>query len=292
MTQEFKEIVYDEPAPGVARITMNRPEQRNAQGLTMTYELNAAFDRAAHDDAVKVIILAGVEPHFSSGHDLGGDRSVSLKDFETIGTWGGFEAGGTEGRFGREKEVYLEVTERWRNLPKPTIAQVQGKCIAGGLMLAWCCDLIVASDDAQFQDPTPNFGVCGVEFFMHPWEIGTRKAKEWLFTTDWLTASQARELGMVNQVIPRAELADKTLELATRIAEKPMFALKTVKEAINHIEDLQGRRHGMQHVFGLHHLCHAHNQMVYGIPMDPHGLPKAARDAYLSKVKPASDAAE
>ena len=103
-------------------------------------------------------------------------------------------------------EIYLEMCERWRNLPKPTIAQVQGKCIAGGLMLAWVCDLIIASDDATFKDPVIDFGICGVEFFNHPWELGIRKAKEF-FTADEITAQEAASYGMVNRVVPRDELA-------------------------------------------------------------------------------------
>ncbi len=178
---ELETVLYEIPAAGVARITMNRPQQRNAQNVRMTYDLNAAFDRAAQDDAVKVIILAGSDPHFSAGHDLR-DRT-SAAEFETVGTWGGFNLPGAEGYMAHEEEIYLGMCRRWRNLPKPTIAQVQGKCIAGVLMLAWVCDLILASDDAQFQDPVVEMGVCGVEYFAHPWEVGARKAKELLFTT-------------------------------------------------------------------------------------------------------------
>src|SRR5690606_20380534 len=219
-----------------------------------------AFDRAARDDDIKVIILAGDGPHFSSGHDLGGDRGRTWRDFPVVGTWAGFDLGGAEGRYAREKEIYLEITERWRNLPKPTIAQVHGKCIAGGLMLAWCCDLIVAASGARFRDPTLEMGVCGVEFFMHPWEVGVRQGKEWLFTSDWLTAEDAKALGMVNRVVADADLASFPLYLAARIARKPAFALKATKEAINHVQDVQGRRNAMMHVFSLHHLCHANNE--------------------------------
>src|SRR4051794_25239130 len=149
------------PADHVARITMNRPEACNAQNLQLTYDLNAAFDFAAQDDDVKVIILAGADPHFSSGHDLrGGASGKTHADYPVVGTWGGFSAKGQEGMMANEEEIYLGMCRRWRNIPKPTIAQVQGKTIAGGLMLAWVCDLIVASDDAMFQDPVVNWGVC------------------------------------------------------------------------------------------------------------------------------------
>lgn len=280
-SQASEQVRYEVPLPHVARITMSRPEARNAQGLQMTYELNAAFDRAARDDDIKVIILAGDGPHFSSGHDLGGDRGRTWRDFPVVGTWAGFDLGGAEGRYAREKEIYLEITERWRNLPKPTIAQVHGKCIAGGLMLAWCCDLIVAASGARFRDPTLEMGVCGVEFFMHPWEVGVRQAKEWLFTSDWLTAEEAKALGMVNRVVADADLASFTLDLAARIARKPAFALKATKEAINHVQDVQGRRNAMMHVFSLHHLCHANNELQWQMPVHPDGLPPKMREAFM-----------
>lgn len=264
----WETILYELPAPNVARITMNRPEARNAQNVQLTYELNEAFDTAAQDDAVKVIILAGSDPHFSSGHDLrGGGKGFG--EFKPVGTWGGFSQKGAEGMMAREEEIYLGMCRRWRNIPKPTIAQVQGKTIAGGLMLAWVCDLIVASDDAMFQDPVVNWGVPGVEFFAHPWELGVRKAKEILFTADWFTAEEAHRLGMVNRVVPRAELADFTLQLASKIAEKPAMGLKLTKEAVNQTMEAQGQWQAMLSVFNLHQLAHSHNMQVYGVPIDP-----------------------
>jgi enoyl-CoA hydratase len=277
------QVRYETPAPHIAKIVMARPEAHNAQGLQMTYELNAAFDRAAQDDDINVIILAGDGRNFSAWHDLG-QQSNTWRDFETVGTWAGFDAKGAEARYGREMEIYLEMCERWRNLPKPTIAQVQGKCIAGGLMLAWVCDLIIASDDASFKDPVIDFGICGVEFFNHPWELGIRKAKEFLFTADEITAREAAAHGMVNRVVPRDALAATTLALAEKIATKPAFALKATKQAVNHVQDVQGRKNAQQHVFSLHQLLHAHNELVYGMPMDPNGLPEAVREKVLARV--------
>ena len=184
---QFETILVERPDPRVARIVMNRPEARNAQNLQMTYDLNAAFDQAVQDDAVKVIILAGNGPHFSSGHDLRpGGKNTAGVDFPPVGNWGGFAEPNAHGRFAREQEIYLQITRRWRNLGKPTIAEVHGKCIAGGLMLAWACDFIVASDDAEFCDPVVTMGVCGVEWFVHPWELGPRKAKETAVHRRWL----------------------------------------------------------------------------------------------------------
>ena len=275
---DYERVLYDMVSPGVVKITQNRPEARNAQDLQMTYDLNAAFDRAAQEDEVKVIILAGSDPHFSAGHDLRGDGGKKLQeDFPVVGTWAGYESGGAEGRFSREREIYLDMIRRWRNVPKPTIAQVSGKCIAGGLMLAWACDLIVASDDAMFQDPVVMMGVCGVEFFMHPWELGPRKAKEFLYTADWWTAQEAHRLGMVNHVIPREDIEAFTLELAEKIAAKPLFALKLTKKAVNQTMDMMGQQQALDAVFDLHQLCHIHNEKVHGIPIDPGGIPQAVK---------------
>lgn len=273
----FETVIYETPAPTVARITMNRPSARNAQDLQLTYDLNDAFDAAAQDDGIKVIILAGADPHFSAGHDLRGGSGKRIGDFETVGTWGGFLFEGAEGYMAHEEEVYLGMCRRWRNIPKPTIAQVQGKCIAGGLMLAWVCDLIVASDDAAFQDPVVQMGVCGVEWFAHPWELGHRKAKELLFTADWFSAEEAHRLGMVNQVVPRAELGQYTLQLAGRIAAKPSFALKLTKEAINQALDVAGQAQSINAAFSLHQLCHSHNMQRFGSLIDPSGIPPAVR---------------
>lgn len=263
-------IRYETPAPHVARITLDRPETRNAQDTKFLYELNDAFDRAAHDNDVKVIILAANGPHFSSGHDLREpDGAANMKDYKPVGVWGGFDQPGAETRVAREREIYIGFSERWRNIPKPTIAQVHGKCIAGGLMLVWPCDIVIASEDASFQDNTLDMGVGGVEYFAHPYELGARKAKEYLFTSDWISAEEAHRLGMVNHVVPRKELESATLALAERIARKPGFALKLAKEAVNAAEDAQGRRQAMDHAFALHQLAHSHNQQVHGMIIDP-----------------------
>lgn len=273
---EFETVLYEMPAEGVARITQNRPDARNAQNNQLTYDLNAAFDHAAADESVKVIILAGAGPHFSAGHDLRGG-SKPLSEYPVAGTWREFNKPGAEGYMAVEEEIYLGMCRRWRNIPKPTIAEVQGKCIAGGLMLAWVCDLIVASEDAQFQDPVAQMGVCGVEYFAHPWELGARKAKEMLFTADWVSAQDAFRLGMVNHVVPRDQLSEFTLEIGKRIALKPSFALKLSKEAVNQTLEAQGQWQAMLSVFNLHQLAHSHNQELFGMRVDPSGIPGAVR---------------
>jgi enoyl-CoA hydratase len=188
----------------------------------------------------------------------------------------------------REEEIYIGFSERWRNIPKPTIAAVQGQCIAGGLMLVFPCDLIIASEDARFSDPTVSFGIGGVEFFAHPWELGVRKAKELLFTSDAITAEEAHRLGMVNQVVPRNQLDNAAMEMARKIATKSRFALKLTKKAINASQDAQGRKVAMENAFHLHQLAHTHWLKLYDLLLDPTSLPDATQRAL--GVKPTKDA--
>lgn len=258
------EVVTYEVRGRVAIVTLNRPDYRNAQNSVMTYAIDAAFERAVEDPEVGVIVLAGNGKHFSAGHDIGTpgrDHHVHYPNKAAL-WWDHVDKVGGDQRFARELEVYLGMCRRWREIPKPTIAMVQGACIAGGLMLAWVCDLIVAADDAFFSDPVVRMGIPGVEYFAHPWVMGPRAAKEFLFTGDRFGAAQAKEWGMVNRVVPRAELAAETFALAEKIAAMPRFGLALTKKAVNQAEDLMGMRAGMDSVFGLHHFAHAHNAEV------------------------------
>ncbi|MCX2949048.1 enoyl-CoA hydratase [Lentzea sp. NEAU-D7] len=265
----------------VAVVTMNRPEYRNAQNSAMTYALDEAFTRAVDDDEVKVIVLAGAGDHFSAGHDIGSPGRDVDTSFErrAVMWWDHVGREGGDLRFAREMEVYLGMCRRWREIPKPTIAMVQGACVAGGLMLAWVCDLIVAAEDAFFADPVVRMGIPGVEYFAHPWMLGPRAAKEVLFTGDRFSAQRAYEWGMVSRVVPRAELESSTLELAGRITAMPRFGLALAKKAVNQSEDLMGLRAGMDSVFGLHHFAHAHNAEVSSdalAGMDARAMKKAS----------------
>jgi enoyl-CoA hydratase len=254
-------VVGYELRGAAAVITLNRPRYRNAQNSAMTYALDAAFERAVNDDEVRVVVLAGAGDHFCAGHDIGTpDRDVDVSfERKAVLWWDHVNKTGADARYAREMEVYLGMCRRWREIPKPSIAMVHGACIAGGLMLAWICDLIIASDDAFFADPVLRMGIPGVEYFAHPWMLGPRFAKEALFTGDRFSAQRAYELGMVNRVVPRSELASATFALADRIATMPPFGLSLVKRAVNQCEDLMGMRSGMDSVFGLHHVAHAHN---------------------------------
>ncbi len=261
---EFKTVLYEHVTPEVVRVAQNRPEARNAQDLQLTYDLNDAFDHANQDDNVKVIILSGEGPHFSSGHDMRGGSGATRDDFKPIGTWANFHSEGAEGAMAGEEEKYLQMCRRWRNLPKPMIAEVQGKTIAGGLMIAWVCDIIIASDDAEFRDLVVGWGIPGVEYFAHPWELGHRKARQMLYTGDWVSAQEAHRLGMVNEVVPRAELRAFVEDMAKTIAEKPSFGLKITKEAINQTQDAQGLWNAQQAVFMMHTLAHTHWRELTG----------------------------
>ena len=262
MTEE-EVVLYRTEGP-VAVVTMNRPRYRNAQNSAMTYALDAAFTRAVDDHEVSVIVLAGAGEHFSAGHDIGSPGRDVDTSFErkSVLWWDHVGKEGGDQRYAREMEVYLGMCRRWREMPKPTIAMVQGACVAGGLMLAWVCDLIVASEDAFFADPVVRMGIPGVEYFAHPWVLGPRAAKEVLFTGDRFDAHRAREWGMVSRVVPRADLEAETHRLAERIATMPRFGLALAKRAVNQCEDLMGQRAGMDSVFGLHHFAHAHNAEV------------------------------
>lgn len=280
MTGETPYIRYELPEPGIARIVMDRGSAANAQDTRFLYELNAAFDRAAADDEVRVIILAANGKHFSAGHDIRERDHLATQDrFAPVTPFQQHHRPGAEGRMSREEEIYTGFCERWRNLPKITIAAVQGKCVSGGLLLCWPCDLIVASDDAEFQEVTVAMGVAGVEWFAHPWEMHPRKAKEMLLSGEPISAAEAGAIGMVNRVVPRAELAEAALALARRIAGQPSFATKMVKQAVNGAVDAQGRNAAMQIAFALHHLAHSHAMEVHGLPVDPSGIhPNVARN--------------
>lgn len=276
--REYEQLIYETPAPKVARIVMNRPGRRNAQGITMTYEIDDAFKRACHDDEINVIILAGAGDHWNAGHDVSGEGPDNPPLDRVTGLWGDYGRAGWEGPYGREKEIYLGITERWRNAPKPTIAEIQGSVISGGIMLAWMCDLIVCSDDARFRDATAaEMGIPGVEFFQHTYEMTVRQAKEWLMTGGWMSAQQAEQRGMVNHVVPRDQLTARTLELAQTIAAKNPFTMKLVKEAMNFAQDQAGRKSAMEHAFQLHQIGHMQALLVNGVPIDIASLPPIMR---------------
>lgn len=255
-------VLY-EVVDAVAWITMNRPDYNNAQNSQMTYALDAAFRRAVDDDAVRAIVLRGKGRHFSAGHDIGTPGRDVNKSFERAHLWWDHvNKPGAEFTYAREQEVYVGMCRRWHEIPKPTIAMVQGACVAGGLMLAWVCDLIVAAEDAFFQDPVVRMGIPGVEYFAHAQELNPRIAKEFLFLGERMPAPRAYAMGMVNRVVPKEELEGETRALAARIAAQPRLGLALTKQVLNRAEELQGLRASIDMAYGYHQLAHAHSQVL------------------------------
>ncbi len=263
---ETEESVLYEASDGVAWIMMNRPSFNNAQNGQMTYALDDAFQRAVNDDAVKCIVLGGLGKHFSAGHDIGTPgRDLHFEFDKRLMIAPHTNKPAAELLYTREQEQYLGMCRRWRDIPKPTIAMVQGACIAGGLMIAWICDLIVASEDAFFQDPVvPLMGIPGVEYFAHAYELPPRVAKEFLLLGERMSAARAEQFGMVNKVVPRDQLKEATTAWATKLAAGSRLGNWLTKQAVNHVEELRGKRSAMDAVFHMHHFAHAQNDLVTG----------------------------
>jgi len=257
-------VLYEQDG-AVAWITLNRPTVHNVQNSQMTYALEAAFRRATDDDSVKVVVLRGAGKHFSAGHDIGTPGRDVTKSFDrTTMVYDHVNKPGAEFLYAREQEVYLGMCRRWRELPKPTVALVQGACVAGALMLAWVCDLIIASEDAFFQDPVVRMGIPGVEYFAHAFELPPRVAKEFFLLGERMTAARAHELGMVNRVVPRDALEAEGKAVAAKLAGQPRLGMWLTKQAIHQVEALRGKNTAMDAVFHMHHFAHAQNDLVTG----------------------------
>ena len=285
---EYKFVLYETLDEGqIARILLNRPEARNAQNRGMLVELNDAFLRAEADDEVRVVILGGTGPMFSSGHDVG--SKLSLEEYgpgpnqHPTRTINGGTRKGAENLMLQEWHYFFENTRRWRNLRKITIGQAHGDVYAAALMLLWACDLIVAAEDTRFTDVVgARLGMCGVEYFAHPWEFGPRKAKELLLTGDSIDAEEAHSLGMVSKIFPADALADRTLEFARRIAKLPTMTALLIKEAVNQTVDNQGFYNSLNACFTMHQLNHSHWSQVH-----ENGFPIAKEDSGVPHWKDA-----
>jgi len=210
----------------VAYLTANRPDQRNAQSRRLLEELDHAFAVAGEARDINVIVLLGAGEHFSGGHDLGSADELADRELRPLQE-------GLRGRFDHSREQFVDKTLRFRNVPKPTIAGVQGYCIFAGWMVASAMDIIYAADDAMFL--SANF-----QYFSVPWDIPPRKAKEMLFESRFIDANEAHELGLVNRVVPRVDLLDVVSEYAQRIARNDPFQLRMMKAAVNQMQDTQG----------------------------------------------------
>lgn len=241
-------VSYDTDGP-VATITMRRPDAANALNAEMIDELDAALSRAEGDDDVRVVVLAADGRHFCAGHDLK-ELLAGEEHWAAMRT-------SPEGKWRHETTMYLQRSLRWRNTEKITIAAVQGACSAAGLMLACMCDLIVAADDARFSNPVLRMSGAGVELLVEPWEMGARRAKEFLLCARTLTAVEAREAGMVNRVVPAAGLADAAHAMAEEVALVPPVTARAVKESVNHTLDRMGQADSWRHHFMVHQFVSA-----------------------------------
>lgn len=276
---DYTYLTYESLDDGsIARIMLNRPETRNAQSRGLLVELGDAFEQAEADDQVRVVILGGHGPMFSSGHDLGSKEAreeMSPGPNQHV-SWrtNGANRKGAERLMLQEWHYFYTNTKRWRDLRKITIAQVHGEVYAAGLMLMWACDLIVAAEHTRFADVVgTRLGMCGLEYFAHPWEFGPRKAKELLLTGDAIDAEEAHRLGMVSKVFPADELGDRTLEFARRIATLPTMTALLIKESVNQTVDNMGFSNALAACFTIHELNHSHWAWVHGGGV-PAGLPE------------------
>jgi enoyl-CoA hydratase len=288
---DYQYVSYDTQDDGtIARIMLDRPESRNAQNRGLLVELDQAFMRAEADDAVRVVILGGNGTMFSSGHDMGSQAAMEEMAagpgrHPTRDVNGGTRKG-AEARWLQEWHYFYENTMRWRNLRKITIAEVHGTVYAAGLMLMWACDLIVAADNAAFADVVgTRLGMCGVEYFAHPWEFGPRKTKELMLTGDSLSVDEAYQLGMVSKVFPRAELQQRTDEFARRIAERPTMTALLIKESVNQTQDNMGFYNAMKACFSLHELNHSHWAEIHD-DRRPAGMPEDGVPNWRDAPKP------
>lgn len=253
-------FITTEQMGAVRRLWLNRENARNAQNQALLSQLDQALLEAREDDTVRVVVIAGRGDHFSAGHDL--KEGEAKRAHFTV-----------EQRWAYEELHYFDYSMRIWDFPKPTIAQVQGACVAGGFMIANMCDLVVASEDAFFSDPVvQTLSAAATEVLIHPWVMGLRKAKEFLYTGMRLTAHEAEKIGMVNRVVPRAELDSSTLEMAQKIAQAAPFGMRLIKKSLNRSLDAQGLRVALTAHFDTHQLSHMTEEF------------KALRDQGLSKA--------
>lgn len=267
---EFEQITYEQLGQ-VVRICHNRPDKSNSQSRKLLQELDRAVVHAGADPDVRVVIIGGKGKHFSAGHDL-------QEGMDGTGD-PGFDMS-PESWEAMESEYYMDYCMRIHDLPKPTIAQVQGACVGGGFMVANMCDLMVASEDAFFADPVVHMvATTGAEVLIAPYVLGFRKAKEMMFTGERLPAKNAHMLGMVNRLVPRERLEEETLAMANRIARAPPFAIKMTKKSLNRALDMTGFRAALQAHHHTHLLAHqsAETKRLFAT-LEPHNVVQVAKE--------------
>ena len=229
---DYTVVIVDDPAPGVRRVTMNRPEKRNALFHPLRGQILAALREADQDDSVRVTIVRGAGKSWSAGYDLGGGNEGLEMPYYTPGG---------SGQWPRH------VTEGWMSiwdLAKPVIAQVHGYCLAGGSELATGCDLVYVAEDAQIGYPAVRFGVPDMHF--HAWTMGMRKAMEAMLTGDSMSGVEAARLGWANEAFPVDELEERVLEVASRIAKLPPDIVQINKRVVHRQMEVMGLRTGIR----------------------------------------------
>ncbi len=228
----YSVILTDDPAPQVRRITLNRPEKRNALNHALRGEILQALQAADQDPDVRVMIVRGAGKCFSAGYDLGGGNDGLELPWYTPGGDGHWPRHVTQG--------WMSIWE----LGKPVIAQVHGFCLAGGSELATCCDLVYMADDAQMGYPAVRFGVPDNHF--HPWFLGMRKAMEMMLTGDSISGVEAARRGWANASCPADELEACVLEVAQRIAKVPADLVQLNKRVVHRQMEIMGLHTGIR----------------------------------------------
>jgi len=225
-------VQVDDPAPQVRRITLNRPEKRNALNHELRGGIIEALRAADQDDEVRVMIVRGAGKCFSSGYELGGGNEGQELPWYTPGGDGHWPRHVTQG--------WLSIWE----LAKPVIAQVHGYCLAGGSELATCCDLVYMADDAQMGYPAVRFGVPDNHF--HAWFVGMRKAMEMMITGDSISGVEAARLGWANSSFPAEELEERVLDVAKRITSVPADMVQLNKRVVHRQMEIMGLLTGIR----------------------------------------------
>ena len=227
----------------IARITLNRPRYRNVQSTELLTELDHAILRAGDDRDVRVIVLTGAGDHFSAGHDLGTPDEMAHREKFPIEE-------GIRGFYDRTWRLYVDMHLRWRNVQKPMLAAVQGYCIFGGWMVASTADIVFAAPDALFLASL-------FQYFSIPWDIHPRKVKELLFRGQFVDGAEAKELGLVNRVVPKERLLEETLAYARDVAQNDPYDLRMIKLAVNQAQDVQGFTSYIQSTHSMYSLIRA-----------------------------------
>jgi len=225
-------VLVDDPAPRVRRVTLNRPEKRNALNHALRGGILRALQEADADPEVRVMIVRGAGKCFSAGYDLGGGNEGQEPPWYTAGGDGHWPRHVTQG--------WMSIWE----LAKPVIAQVHGYCLAGGSELATCCDLVYMADDAEMGYPAVRFGVPDNHF--HTWFVGMRKAMEMMLTGDSITGVEAARLGWANASFPAEALEGRVLEMAARIAQMPPDLVQINKRLVHRQMEIMGLHTGIR----------------------------------------------